>query len=45
MGSVLESELGEKWRSGALKACLFMLKVVSSYKKKIGFKTLVIVIF
>ena len=37
LGSVLESGLGQKWRYGALKAYICMLKVVSSEKNS-GFK-------
>ena len=39
LGSVLESEPGQKWRYSALKACIGMyrLKVVSS-EKNLGFK-------
>ena len=33
LGSVLESELGQKWRNGVLKS-----KLVSSEKKQTGFK-------
>ena len=40
LGSVLGSELGQKWRYGALKTCTYMLKVVSS-AKNLGFKRLV----
>ena len=30
LGSVLESELGQEWRYGALNACTYRLKLVSS---------------
>ena len=37
LGSVLESELGQIWKYGALKACSYILKLVSSEKNS-GFK-------
>ena len=44
LGSVLESEFGQKWRFGVLKG-MFMLKVVSSEKKQFIFMNNVYVTF
>ena len=34
LGLFLESELGQKWRYGALKTCIYRLKLVSSEEFK-----------